>query len=308
VVELKKWSQRMLKKWSQRMGSSPDSLLVTHLSPQTEVLLSGCRVLDVPYVAPRDIKAGLRVLIRALREVDWKNEHFVGAVTTGAALGAAGLVAARLHHIPAVFIESLARMNGPSLSARVVALDPGIKTFCQWPQWANRRWQFAGSVLEQYESVPAIPAGGSGDRESSPRVFVTLGTIQPHRFDSVVDAVLASGLAGDNTVWQLGATTRAGLPGTVRDLMSDTEFAQYATSADIVVTHAGAGTIMTLYDLGIFPVVVPRRGGRGEHVDDHQVQLAGFLADKGLAVVSEADKLDQSCLMAATSRVIRPLL
>jgi UDP-N-acetylglucosamine transferase subunit ALG13 len=296
-----------LKKWSQRLGSAPDSLWVTHQSAQTEVLLAGARVLDVPYVAPRDIKAGLKVLIRILHDVDWKKEHFVGAITTGAALGAAGLVAARLHRIPAVFIESLARMNGPSLSARIVALDPGIKTYCQWPQWANRRWEFGGSVLEQYESVPATPVSGCVELTSNPRIFVTLGTIQPHRFDSVIDAVLASGLADENTVWQLGATVRADLPGTVKTLMSDSEFAQYAGSADVVVTHAGAGTIMTLFDLGIFPVVIPRRRRRQEHVDDHQVELAGFLASKGLATVCDAEHLDESHLNAAAVRTIRPL-
>jgi UDP-N-acetylglucosamine transferase subunit ALG13 len=130
--------------------------------------------------------------------------------------------------------------------------------------------------------------------------MVTLGTIAPYRFDSLIDAVLGSGLADDGTVWQLGSTARMGLPGQSFEQMPAQEFMESAASADIVITHAGVGTIMNLLDMGISPVVVPRRANRGEHVDDHQVQIARVLGNRAIGVVTEAAQLERSTLLRAS--------
>ncbi|WP_412936526.1 glycosyltransferase [Microbacterium sp. 2P01SA-2] len=164
----------------------------------------------------------------------------------------------------------------------------------QHASWARRRWIQHPSVLSQFAARPR-PV----DSSSGPRLFVTLGTIKPYRFDSLVDAVLATGLANESTVWQLGETTRSDLPGTVRTLTSDDEFRRYATEADVVVTHSGVGTILNLLEWGIHPVVVPRRRARGEHVDDHQSQIAALLGDLGIAVVAEAPDLVHGDLVFA---------
>ena len=48
--------------------------------------------------------------------------------------------------------------------------------------------------------------------------------------------------------------------------------------------HAGAGIISAALAAGRKPIVVPRRAALGEHVDDHQHQLASKLADWDLVV------------------------
>jgi UDP-N-acetylglucosamine--N-acetylmuramyl-(pentapeptide) pyrophosphoryl-undecaprenol N-acetylglucosamine transferase len=60
---------------------------------------------------------------------------------------------------------------------------------------------------------------------------------------------------------------------------------------DNVVCHAGVGTIMTALQAGHTPVVVPRRAHHGEHVDDHQLDIANRLAERGLirCVTNEID-------------------
>jgi len=68
----------------------------------------------------------------------------------------------------------------------------------------------------------------------------------------------------------------------IRDLMRD---------ADVVVCHAGVGTIMTALSFGRRPVVVPRFAGRGEHVDDHQLQIVETLSQRGLVVPVEEDDI-----------------
>lgn len=62
--------------------------------------------------------------------------------------------------------------------------------------------------------------------------------------------------------------------------------------ADLVVAHAGAGTLLTALSYGTPVVVLPRLAGRGEHTDDHQLELARALGDRpDVRVVSDTDEL-----------------
>jgi len=77
---------------------------------------------------------------------------------------------------------------------------------------------------------------------------------------------------------------------TIRDLMR---------GADVVVCHAGVGTIMTALSFGRRPVVVPRLAARGEHVDDHQLQIVEKLSERGLVVPVPAGDDITSAVAAA---------
>lgn len=57
--------------------------------------------------------------------------------------------------------------------------------------------------------------------------------------------------------------------------------------AEVVVTHAGAGTILAAVQAGHTPVVFPRLRRYAEAVDDHQAELAEALADTGRALVAQ---------------------
>jgi UDP-N-acetylglucosamine transferase subunit ALG13 len=69
------------------------------------------------------------------------------------------------------------------------------------------------------------------------------------------------------------------------------ELVRSMREARCVVCHAGVGTIMTALKTGHTPVVIPRQLAHGEHVDDHQLDIATQFAEKGLirCVTSEAD-------------------
>jgi UDP-N-acetylglucosamine transferase subunit ALG13 len=51
--------------------------------------------------------------------------------------------------------------------------------------------------------------------------------------------------------------------------------------ADLVISHAGAGTLFHVFQAGKLSVVMPRRKKYGEHVDDHQIELVEALAAEG---------------------------
>lgn len=58
-------------------------------------------------------------------------------------------------------------------------------------------------------------------------------------------------------------------------------------AADVVVAQGGPAAIMDARRVGHLPVVVPRRGALGEHVDDHQVRFAAWMAERGLVSLAE---------------------
>lgn len=62
-------------------------------------------------------------------------------------------------------------------------------------------------------------------------------------------------------------------------------FLQAVKDADVVVTHAGVGSIVTALEQGRPVVAVPRLKRFGEHTDDHQLQIATQLAQAGRIIV-----------------------
>ena len=120
-------------------------------------------------------------------------------------------------------------------------------------------------------------------------IFVTVGTHhQP--FARLIDALAA--LPDDELVVQHGHSPA---PAAVREavaFLSFREIAERMRSADVVVTHAGVGSILLARREGHTPVVVPRLHRHGEHVDDHQVELTEALAGRGAVIpVWEAQEL-----------------
>lgn len=281
-----------------RLALEDDPLWITFDSEQSRSLLSDERVIYVPYISPRDLRGAARALPAVARAL--AQENFSVAVSTGAAIAAVALPLARARGREAVYIESVSRFDGPSLTGRMMRRVPGIKLYNQHQSWAQSPWEYRFSVLDDYVAEPGPEAVHAGPL----KVFVTLGTIRPYRFDALVDRLLAL-LPGADFRWQLGVTTRSDLPGRVSASLSDGEFRAAIEWSDVVVSHAGVGTALQLLDLGMCPVLVPRRAQHGEHVDDHQAQIANHLGGRGLAVSRAVDDLSSDDIVRAQQTRIR---
>ncbi|WP_016694871.1 glycosyltransferase [Rhodococcus rhodochrous] len=283
------------------LGATDDSLWITFDSPQSRSLLAGKNALHVPYIAPRDYMGtfnAFRTLASYLRSTSVKYDE---AISTGAALALAALPAARLAGVPTRYIESVSRTDGPSLSGRILHALRFTKLEAQHKEWATGRWSHRDSVMSAFSSV------SSDTPVDKPRLFVTLGTIKPFRFDSAIDAVLRTGLADENTVWQVGCTTRTDLPGQVFETVENDQFESFVKASDVVITHSGVGSILNILGMGKYPVVLPRRKKRNEHVDDHQLQIARLVADNEIAVaVDPLDLKSEHLLEASTRRILLP--
>lgn len=285
---------------SEKWSVDRQSLWVTFKSAQSESLLDGRRVLFVPYVRPRGAFSAFRALARISESIG--TESFDHCVSTGAAIAVPAFIFCRQRRIPTTYIESFARTTGPSLTGRLVSGLRLAHTRTQHPSWASKRWTATESVLFGFTSEAK-----SRQQSYSPlKIFVTLGTVPGFRFDSLIDSVLRATSDEDKIVWQLGGTVRNGLPGAVHQMMTIDELLRNSVDADVVVTHAGVGTILNLFQHGVYPVVVPRRESRREHIDDHQVQIADLVSQRNLAQVVEAHSLSRTDLeRAASRRVVR---
>jgi UDP-N-acetylglucosamine transferase subunit ALG13 len=58
------------------------------------------------------------------------------------------------------------------------------------------------------------------------------------------------------------------------------EFMTLVGEAELIVCHAGAGTLLHVLNAGKVPVVMPRRAKYGEVIDDHQLELVTALAEQ----------------------------
>lgn len=284
-----------------RLHASADSLWITFDTPQSRSLLRGRRVLYVPYVSPRDALGVLRTYVVTRRALKSETEPFSFAVSTGAAVAIGSYVAAWLAGVPRHFIESASRIDGPSLTGRILYRTRLARMYTQHA-WAQGRWTSYPSVISLFEAVDrdVVPQDGR-----PLRLFVTLGTIKPYRFDRLLDRLLAVGALDDGSTLQVGATVRDDLPGTVVSEMPAVEFEAACREADVVVTHAGVGTILQLLEMGIHPVVVPRLVSEGEHVDDHQVQVCRLVGRLGVAEVVDAGAVTTSDLRRASALATR---
>ena len=264
-----------LVKLAPMIGVAESSPWLTFDTPQSRGLLAGREVHYVDYIQPRDAVGALRAVPRAgalLKGVD-------GAISTGAALAMAVLPTASAQGLPSIYLESVSRVNGPSLSGRMLRRFPRIGLYGQHAGWVSEPWKLGPTVLSAYQR-------STTERRDTPlRVLVTLGTIEPYRFDRLVDLVL--GLIADRpdaeVVWQLGASHREGLPGRTTRVLAAHEFADALDWANVVVSHAGVGTAMEILDAGRLPVLLPRKVALDEHVDDHQHEIFDLLVQRGLA-------------------------
>ncbi len=80
------------------------------------------------------------------------------------------------------------------------------------------------------------------------------------------------------------------------------EFSHQIKTAQLLILHAGAGSVIHALETGKCPVVMPRRADLGEHVNDHQVEFARALGEMGKAMVAETpEHLAQAVQEALTS-------
>lgn len=113
-------------------------------------------------------------------------------------------------------------------------------------------------------------------------IFVTVGTHE-QPFDRLIKAI--DELKRSNIIWQevfiqSGYSTYKPQFCDYGDFIGFNEMLGRMSSAEIVITHGGTGSVMLALYHNKIPLVVPRQKKYNEHIDNHQVQFCRMMESK----------------------------
>lgn len=148
---------------------------------------------------------------------------------------------------------------------------------------------------------------------SSLLIFVTVGNATQgfRRLLDAVEEIAGSGSFGtEEVIIQFGHNEGfSSKYCEARAFFGMDEFCQLMEKAETIICHSGCGTMYHALRLGKIPVVMPRRGKYGEHLNDHQVQLVEALAaQKRIVPAYEPAELPEAVNRSRTlsaSKVVR---
>lgn len=117
-------------------------------------------------------------------------------------------------------------------------------------------------------------------------IFVTVGTQIP--FDRLVKIVddWAADTGRDDVFAQIGEGGWQPPHLEWSELIDPAEHRRRLEEADLVIGHAGMGTIISGLELGTPVLVMPRRADLREHRNDHQLATARRFEEMGKAIVA----------------------
>lgn len=124
-------------------------------------------------------------------------------------------------------------------------------------------------------------------------IFVTVGSQMAFdRLVAAVDAWAGRRMPALDVFAQIGPSSYQ--PRTLRyaQALSPAEFNATVAKADIIVAHAGMGSVLTAMELGKSLVLMPRRGDLQETRNDHQIATAHWLAGRpGIFIAMDEGQL-----------------
>lgn len=263
-----------------RTVSTTDRQWITFPHAQTESLLENESKVLVDYIPSRGFYAALKAIPRINKAIREFNPDTI--VSTGAAIAVPAAVNALIMNKKMIYIESVSRFDGPSLTGRILELAPWVTKYTQHHNWSSKKWHRGPTVLGTFTTKRLT---------NSPvkKVFISLGTISPYTFNRAIEA-LTTIIPNDVEVRiQHGCTAVRTKKWEKKERISQSEFSENVKWADLVIMHAGVGSVLNVLEMGKVPALLVREAKHREHVDDHQKQIAHALAEKGLCTVVDLE-------------------
>ena len=113
-------------------------------------------------------------------------------------------------------------------------------------------------------------------------IFVSVGT-QKFPFNRLLeklDDLVRDGCIEDQIFAQIGLSDYKPQHYEYVDYLGKDDFDENLRQCDLVITHSGVATIVAALKCGKPVLVVPRLARYGEHVDDHQVEIADTFSEQ----------------------------
>ena len=99
-----------------------------------------------------------------------------------------------------------------------------------------------------------------------------------------MDGVAAKGGPDDSFFAQTGFSDYQPAHVSCQPFLTKEEFEGHIRACDLLIVHGGVGTIITALKYQKKIIVIPRLGKYGEHVDDHQTQIAESFEQQNLVL------------------------
>lgn len=125
-------------------------------------------------------------------------------------------------------------------------------------------------------------------------IFITLGTqkFQFNRLLKYIDEQIEKGKIKEKVFAQIGGSTYLPKNYEYKDFIDKNEFTDKLEECELVITHAGVGTIIAAINMDKKVIVVPRLAKYNEHVDDHQLEIADSFSKKNY-VLSNGENIEE---------------
>ena len=127
-------------------------------------------------------------------------------------------------------------------------------------------------------------------------IFVALGTqkFQFNRLLQMVDKLFDEGKIDEPVYAQIGNSDYIPRNFEYSLFLDKNEFDNKIKSCDVLITHSGVATIIAGLKNEKKVIVVPRLAKYGEHVDDHQEQIAESFSKQNYVIMcTEDDSLEE---------------
>lgn len=128
-------------------------------------------------------------------------------------------------------------------------------------------------------------------------IFVMLGTQNNsfYRLLEELDRLIEKKVINEKVIVQAGYTKYETTNMEIFDLIPKDEVKKYQQEARFIITHGGAGSIITSLQYGKKVIAVPRKHEYGEHVNNHQEEIVELFNSKGYIIgVKGVEELEQA--------------
>lgn len=116
-------------------------------------------------------------------------------------------------------------------------------------------------------------------------IFVTVGSQTP--FDRLIEAIDRwSATASESVIAQIGAGSYIPQHMQWTRELRPADFRRHVFESQLVIAHAGMGTILTALELGRPILVMPRKAALGETRNDHQFATCDRFGEAGFMTVA----------------------
>ena len=265
--------------------SDHDYFFVTESTALGESLAEEHRTYYVPHVAIGQARLGapVKMLFAAVSSLFRSAAIIVRerpdvVISTGAGAVFFTVAWARIFGARTVVVESFARFDRPSLFARIaapIAHHVVVQSAGLAPFFPKAKVFDPLRIL----NVPPPP--------KQPILFATVGATLP--FDRMVDSVAelkANGGFTGRVIIQTGLGGRVPEGIETHETLDFNKIRQLLRDAEFVVCHGGTGSLITALREGCKVIAMPRSFEKNEHYDNHQAEITGAFAARGLIEVA----------------------